>query len=814
MKQPLLRITAYYVGGILVADWIRLPPTVLLGVTWGLSMLALAWVRGRDWLLYPLIIVAGWTNATLHTAVISPCDLRVVLGEQPALATVRGRLLETPSLRMFELGQKESWRTLARLEITALRPNQGNWQPATGRLAATTPGTLTNLFGGQIVEVTGVIARPCLAVAEGTFDYRHFLEQQGIYYQLKAEGDKDWEIRHSPQRRPLADRFRDWARPALARGLPDEDESLRLEWALTLGWKPALTEEVSDPFVRAATYHIFAVDGLRMAIVFGIFFGLFRALRINRAIAGLLLLPVIWFYVALTGWPASAIRATVMLSVIVVGWVLQRPSDILNSLFAAALIILVGEPRQLYQAGFQLSFCVVLCLLLMMPPLVAWVHGMLSPDPLLPAKLHRQWPLALAAAARYVLDVFLTSFAAWIGSVPLAAYYFHVFTPVSTPANLLAVPLCALVLVCNLTSLLVVTWLPTGAECFNHAGWFLMEIIRITSRWFADRPGACLNVPAPSLWTTLLYYGLLLAILTGWLFKPARLRLKLASLALALAMWLIQAWPEFASTRLTCLPTGGGCAVYFDAPGRKHDWLLDPGATNSVRMLTKPFLQAQGVNRLSKLILTHGDLRHIGGAGWTAELFPAKEVWISPVRFRSPVYRKLVAHFAETPGLVHTGSQGDQWESWNILHPRPQDRFPKADDNALVLSGAICGTRVLLLSDLGRLGQNALLDCQLDLKADIVVAGLPGGGEALSDALLDQVQPRLILVVDSEFPAWERASAALQSRLARRQVPVVYTRLTGAATIEFRPGTWRLRTMNGLNLRSHLGSVLSIDHFY
>ena len=44
-----------------------------------------------------------------------------------------------------------------------------------------------------------------------------------------------------------------------------EDESLRPEWALTLGWKPALAEEVPGPFIRAAAYHIFAAEGLRMA---------------------------------------------------------------------------------------------------------------------------------------------------------------------------------------------------------------------------------------------------------------------------------------------------------------------------------------------------------------------------------------------------------------------------------------------------------------------------------------------------------------------------------------------------------------------
>ena len=54
------------------------------------------------------------------------------------------------------------------------------------------------------------------------------------------------------------------------------------------------------------------------------------------------------------------------------------------------------------------------------------------------------------------------------------------------PANLLAVPLCALVLMSNLGSLLLAGWFPGAAELFNHAGWFLMECIRVSSQWFAN----------------------------------------------------------------------------------------------------------------------------------------------------------------------------------------------------------------------------------------------------------------------------------------------------------------------------------------
>jgi beta-lactamase superfamily II metal-dependent hydrolase len=106
----------------------------------------------------------------------------------------------------------------------------------------------------------------------------------------------------------------------------------------------------------------------------------------------------------------------------------------------------------------------------------------------------------------------------------------------------------------------------------------------------------------------------------------------------------------------------------------------------------------------------------------------------------------------------------------------------------------------LLLSDLGRLGQDTLLERIPDLRSDIVVSGLPTVGDALSDALLDAIKPRVIIVTDSEFPARERASPKLCARLAERKVPVIYTRLTGAATIELRANRWEIRTMSEMKI--------------
>ena len=84
-----------------------------------------------------------------------------------------------------------------------------------------------------------------------------------------------------------------------------------------------------------------------------------------------------------------------------------------------------------------------------------------------------------------------------------------------------------------------------------------------------------------------------------------------------------------------------------------------------------------------------------------------------------------------------------------------------------------------------------------DLRADVVVAGIPARSEPLGDALLDAVQPRVIIISASEVPSQERATKDLRARLESRGVPVFYTSDDGAVTITLRSKTWEVRTMSG-----------------
>ena len=139
-------------------------------------------------------------------------------------------------------------------------------------------------------------------------------------------------------------------------------------------------------------------------------------------------------------------------------------------------------------------------------------------------------------------------------------------------------------------------------------------------------------------------------------------------------------------------------------------------------------------------------------------------------------------HFQTNGISIRTLVAGDRFGIWKTLHPGADTKFPQADDNAIVLLGQIFNHRVLLLSDLGLRGQNELLSRHPDLQADIIVTGLPRETEAVADGFLEVVNPRFIIVADTEQ---ERASSHLRSRLAKRNIRVLYTSDSGAITLSF-----------------------------
>ncbi len=802
MNRPFVSVVLAYAAGLLLAQLFSAPLAALFAISFFILVLVLVLEKFRTILIWPLLVLTGWTNFAAHTAILAPDDLRTVIGEKPALTTVRGTLLETPSLRIYLRDAETVQRMVASVRVTAWRDHDA-WRSASGDIIVTTPGVLAeNYFLGQPVEITGILARPDSPVAEGIFDYRSYLEKLGVYYSLKTSGTNDWQLgEKSLTRAPFSARFIAWAQRTLTLGLDPADESTQLLLAMTLGQKTALTDEVSLPFMRSGTMHIFAISGLHIALIAGILLALLRVAQLPRGACGLVVLPLIWFYTAATGWQPSAIRSTIMMSVIIVGWSLKRPSDLLNSLAAAGFIILVWEPQQLFQASFQLSFFVVLSIALFSPPLEKIRDRLLQTDPLLPRELLPRWRRWLETPLRFLATSLTTSLAAWLGSLPLTAYYFHLFSPVTLLANVVIVPLSSFALMANLGGILCGGWLPGFTEIFNNAAWLFMSLMVWCSEAFTKIPGAWMNVPTPSLTVIGIYFALLIGVSSGWLLAESRRKIFFAVIILIVIAGICRWQISRGETELTVLPLNGGHGIYVDADGTKNDWLINCGNENAVKFTLKDFLRAQGVNKIPRLVLTEGATRNCGGAKSLDEIFGTGELWTSGVKFRSTAYRDAVAAFEKPQARHNFFNCGQSIGNWQVLFPLT-NALAKADDRPLVLLGNFYGTKVLLLSDLSRSSQSELLNRGADLRADIVIAGLPTETEPLCDAMIEAIQPRVIVIADSEYPATRRAGKNLKERLEQTKIPVIYTRDSGAVKIVADKHGWKLQTMDGQKFES------------
>jgi beta-lactamase superfamily II metal-dependent hydrolase len=323
--------------------------------------------------------------------------------------------------------------------------------------------------------------------------------------------------------------------------------------------------------------------------------------------------------------------------------------------------------------------------------------------------------------------------------------------------------------------------------------------------WTSDEvtkiPGAYFYVPAIAWITIGIYFAVLIALLSGW-FNNARRRIFGVMILIVIASGYFIRWQNSRNEiEMTVLPLNGGHGVYIDAAGRKNDWLIDCGNENAAEFTLKPFLRAHGVNQISRLVLTEGDVKHCGGAQLLDELFGVEELWTSRMHFRSSIYNSTVAAFEKSSRHKFLNGS-DEVGCWKILHPNGTNNFARSDDNALVAFGKFHSTKILLLADLSRAGQYDLLSRTNDLHADIVVAGLPQEDEPLSEALIEAIQPKIIIIADSEFPATRRANARLRERLARKNVPVIYTRNSSAVTIVSDASGWNLRTMDGQKFNS------------
>jgi competence protein ComEC len=757
-RQPFVGLAGAAAMGILVAEFLTLSAVALSAIAIVVAVCAIVLLFWPRLVATYLIVWSGFF--LLHNFQTSNTEgqrIAAELGNRPRTLTATGHVISEPKIAPNGFAT-----FLLKLDSIEL---EGRDEPTGVVWQVRWRGTPE--FGDEL-KLSGTVEPIDPPRNPGEFDMRSYLARRDIRRLLFVRYPEDGTpIRHgggNPILR-LAQKSRDWMQNALCRDLENAPEVRSFLSGIVLGLRHQTPEDIEEPFQQTGTLHLFAVAGLHVGIVGALLWMLATTVaRLPRKWATATIVPLIFFYAAVTGLHVSSLRAAVMSSILLGSFAFERRAFLTNSLAAAAFFLLCWNTNELVSTGFQLSFAVVGAIVMLADPTSRLLQRWTAPDPFLPLNLLRGPRRLLHSGFEWLCRGASVSLAAWIGSLPFILWYFHLVTPSSLFANLLVVPIAFFILAIALLSLLSTPLLPWLAVIFNNANWVLAKLVLGIVQLFAQMPGGHFYVQQPH-------------------------------------------WPAKLTAQITVLDLGAGAAIHVRTGN--VNWLFDCGSDRSYQHVVREYLHWAGVNWLDGLLLSHGDALHIGGAGKLLRDFPRINLIDNPAPDHSTVHQGLQRLFRESRIKSDGLAAGDRFRlsskaTAHILFPPRLFSASMADDQTYVIHLLIAPSMsILLMSDSGKKTEDALLASGADLHSEIVIKGQHSSGESGSCPFLDAAKPRLIIAASRDFPEYERISDEWAANLQKRGIKLFRQDESGAVTVRVRRDGWEVQSyLTGETFRS------------
>ncbi|MFM8981865.1 MAG: ComEC/Rec2 family competence protein [Spartobacteria bacterium] len=737
-RLPFAGLLGAAITGILLANFLPVDSTASLA---GCGFFLLVWLihRRAVW----VYLAAGFAFAALQiwqTRESPAWMFAESLGGEKTVASVRGRVV---GLSDGKPGAKARFL----LEVEELEIHGQILRPAC-RIFVSAPADAPTW--NDRVSASGTLCEFAGQRNPGQFDFRTYQARQGVTCELIVSTPAD--IRIEPDAGfsipRLAAECRRWMEATLREGISGDPLVCELLAGLVLGATSEIPDTLQAQFRQTGTFHIFSVSGLHVGMIAVILWQLLRVFAVDRRACVLLIIPALFFYSLVTGWKPSSIRAATMTAIFLIGMVSSRQPVPLNSLCAAAFLILAQSTNELFNPGFQLSVTVVAAILLFSAPIQKLLRAALLPDSFIPSELWNPFQKARCTMAGITWGLIAVSLAAWIGSLPLTLWYFQLISFSALVANPVIVPLTFVIMSTALLALGCGVFSQFLAAVFNNANLALTHVMLGFIQSVASMPCSFITLG-----------------------PPPRAPLEVVVFDLG----------------------AGGCAA-IRSGGRLC--LLDAGDAGDFKTIIQPWMRGIGKLAPDSVVLTHGDSQHISGAVPLAASHT--HFYESPLQDRSPVRQKLQTELAAQSNRKSIVQAGDvitisDHATLQILHPPGSLLENKADDKAIIALLESHGTSILFLSDSGP----AAWEILGPIRADIAVIGRHHSGILPDIGFLQKLGIRAVIASAAAFPQNEPIDENWAAALHENAIELFRMDETGAVQILAGP--------HGFELESFLG---------
>ena len=530
--------------------------------------------------------------------------------------------------------------------------------------------------------------------------------------------------------------------------------------ALAVGDQASISQAQWQLFTRSGINHLMSISGLHITMLAGMFFALTywlwrRSARLTllfpaRKAAALLGVLAALGYSLISGFEIPAQRTLYMLATFAAMLMLSRNIAPSQMLAAALTVVLLADPWAVLSAGFWLSFGAVTLIFYVTANRLGQPHWLKTYGKV-------QWAMM-------------------VGLIPPLLALFQQLSLISPVANALAIPLVSFVVV-PLTLLGALPWLDWVLPLAHWALSLCMDFLH----WLDQLPLAVWTQHAPPVWSIAL--GVVGA---AWILAPRGFPLRAPGAILLLPMFLVTPEkPAPDSARILIFDVGQGLAVAVQTA--QHTLLFDTGPdfsgeADSGNRILVPVLRALGIEQLDGLILSHGDLDHVGGTASVRQaLAPG---WIK------------TSMSADHPLLADASSvlpcrDGDVWQwegvTFEMLHPGAASASRKQHDNdqSCVLRISIGTRHILLTGDIERASEARLLKQHPDkLPATLLVAPHHGSKSSSTPAFVSAVAPQQVVFTSGYRNRFHHPHPTVVARYVRQGAELLRSDRDGAILIE------------------------------
>lgn len=520
-----------------------------------------------------LIVAVGSISMQIHPVVTE----QLAEGEEVIL---KGRIIDkgaTPFHTVFLLDQVQQFQNN---KITSLK----------SQIKVLTNNS-KELHLGEEILIKGQVKPLTKQYNPSDFDYDRYLKSQGIINEVQLEKIlKKWPYKG------IRYKVKEQLQRQIELLFKGQDDGLVS--ALVLGEKGVLNPDTKLLYEQLGIAHVLAISGLHMSVIALSIGWLLGRMNFNYTWRNILSVIGIWGYSLLVGTSVSVTRASIMLTVMLIVRVLWEEEDLLSSLALAAFIILILNPFQLYQVGFQLSFMALLG--------VAFYQALYQFF-----KHECRW----YQSRLKLLHFFLPTLCISVFSMPILAYHFYEISLLGVVLNVLIIPLFGILVPLILITLLLSILAPPLTLFFVYSILAFLESIKSLGEGLVSVPFVTIITGRPSSLFYIMYYGGLgimsLKVKQVWNKKMDYL----IGLGIVLVLGGLLRQQDLMEIAHLYVEQGD-CTVVTMPDGKTL--LMDSGPKQSGKKV-ESYLKFKGKRQVDLVILSHPHEDHIGGLFYLIE---------------------------------------------------------------------------------------------------------------------------------------------------------------------------------------------------